>query len=70
MLRGITHFFKNHFVENHTGKDDQKTRGGSFCQKYLWHFGIFSHEPQGLWGALDVFGNERTHWLVVGCLVM
>jgi hypothetical protein len=68
VLRRITHFAKNNFVDNH--KDDHKISGGSLCQKYLWHFGIFSHEPQGLWGALDVFGNERTHWLVVGCLVM
>jgi hypothetical protein len=44
-----------------TIKDDQK-----IIEDHLWHLYQWFPNPQGLWVALEVLGNERTDLGVVG----
>jgi hypothetical protein len=49
----LNHLIKNHFVKNQ--REDKKISGRSLCRvQYLWHFGIFTHEPQKCLGMKEL----------------
>jgi hypothetical protein len=65
---GINHFVENHFVKNNNYV--KIICGGSLYRKYLWCFGIFTNEPQGLgegWGGGVLQNCNRTDKVVIRC---